>query len=168
MKKYYLEDLLKVRKFREEIAGNEALVKKTKLEEAVALVKKKKKELVEYRKWRIETEQKLFDDIKGKLINLKELDDIKIKIGLMREKEALLEQEIMEARKKRNSAQKKLEEAQEAYRTAIRETEKIEEHKKMWLEELTKEEEELQDKELEDFHTRKPDFDLEAEGEEAF
>ena len=95
--KYPLEDLLRVRNFREDNAANELTKRRRAVEAAEDLVKQRKRELEEYIQWRIQREEELYREVMQKPVQLKELDDLKQDIQLLREKESLYEERIREA-----------------------------------------------------------------------
>ena len=161
--KYALDDLLRVREFREASRGNEMKAKKLLLDQAEILVKKKEKDLSEHQAWRVDREDALYDEVKGRHIRLKDLDDLKLKVGLMREKEAVLENDVIEAERARESAEEVFVESRDTYHSAVKEKKKIEEHKKIWVEEMTGEEEKSQDKEMEEFQKMTEGPDMEEE-----
>lgn len=149
---------MRVREHRETAAGNAVKAKRNLLDEARRLLKEKEKALADYRKWRIQKEESLYGEVKDQNISLKELDDLKLKIVLLREKETELEHEILKAEQARDKAEDELSQAMSAYRKAIREKKKIEEHREKWLEEASLEEERERDKELEEYQKMKSIF----------
>jgi len=167
--KYVLQDLLRVREFRETAAGSEVKKKKSRFDHAQRTVTEKEKALSDYHTWRLEKEDSLYDEIANRLVTLKDLDDLKMNIALLREKETALENDLLEAQKALNLAAEELEEAKDAFRLAIREKRKIEEHKTIWIGEAVKEEERAQDKEMEEFQKmmKNPD-QMEVENDENF
>ena len=148
--KYGLEDLLKVRKFREDSARNEVMVKKHLLDEAINLVQAKERKLREYQCWRVRTEEAMYDEIRNTFVSLKELDELKLQVSLMREKEISLEKDLMDAVNAREKANEDLAKAKEVYNRAVKEKTKIEEHREVWSAGMVREEEISQEKELED------------------
>lgn len=164
--KYVLDDLLRVRAFRETSRGNEMRAKKMLLAQAEGVVKKKEEELSEYRVWRVRREDDLFEEVKGRHINLKDLDDLKLMVGQMREKEALMENDVFEAESERETAEGVYKGARDAYHFAVKEKKKIEEHKKIWVKEVYREEEQARDKEMEEFQKMTGGPDMEEEDDE--
>ncbi|MBG0775373.1 MAG: YscO family type III secretion system apparatus protein [Desulfovibrionaceae bacterium] len=162
---YALKDLLRVRNFRETTAANEVAACRRRLEEAERAIAARTRELAEYHGWRVNREGELFDGITGRMVHLNDLDDLKQKIALLREREAEHEQRVLDAESERDKRQGEVATAQERHRTAARDKAKIEEHRKIWLEEERKAAEFAADKELEDF--RAPDRDALEEEEDA-
>lgn len=150
-KKYELSDLLKVRELREDTASKAVAQAQEKLESCEHYLERKKKELADYREWRPGEEDRIFAQIMKKEISQEKLSEVKAKIAILRDKEAVIEKEVEDAEIAVTEAEKELEEAKEAHRAAMRELEKIKEHKEHWTEEAKKEDEFLADKEMEEF-----------------
>lgn len=155
--KYPLQDLLRVRLFREENAQAEVTKKRAELEQAEEAVKEREQELAEYIKYRETREEELYDDIMKKPVQLRNLDDLKVDIQILREKQGLYEQKVDEAKQERVTAEEKLEETRRAYLLSVKERQKIDEHKEIWTQEMDKVREADAEKELEDFRVRSLD-----------
>lgn len=164
--KYVLEDLLKVREFRQDAAAKEVTVAQYKLEEAEKLIHQKIKEKDEYLTWRKQREDQLYADIKGKNVSLRDLDDLKARIYMLRQRDLAFEKAIEDAKRAKQEAETKLEEAREAHKAAAKDRQKIEEHKKIWMEEAQLEEAEKEEKEMEDFQVKKKGFEDEDEDDD--
>ena len=162
--KYPLEDLLRVRKFREDAAANQLTHCRRAVEAAVRLVEERKRALKEYTEWRIQREAELYQEVLKQEVQLRALDDLKLKILELREREFAYQKQIHDAEQELQKAKAALEQAHRDYQEALRNTEKIDEHKGIWTEEMQKLIEELEEKELEDFHVRVLD-DGESDGE---
>jgi hypothetical protein len=165
--KYVLEDLIRVRRIREDGAQHEVIRKRHDLETAAQSVVEKKAGLSDYIKWRVAKEDRLYSGIQGKIVGRQDLEDLKLKVALMRDQEAAYEKDVEEAERALEIARDKLEEAKGNYRSAVREVQKMDEHKKAWLTERHKEEELEAEKELEDFHPKSEQYaDEGAENED--
>ena len=149
-----LHELLKVKRIREKSAHDEVQKYKYRLEEAHREVRRKEDEFHEYVEWRCKEEQRLYDNIINTEIKQNDLDSLKKKIALLREKDVLLEQAISEARKKVTKAEAELEEAREAHAKAIQAVEKFEEFTSVLDEEAAKEATRLEELEMEEFTVR--------------
>ena len=156
--RYALEDLLKLRGFKFQAASDELKKHRAVFEEALQTEMRKKKALTTYRAWRVKEENTLFSGFRNKRINIKKLDDFKLNIQFLREKEIDLKRKLSEAADARQEAAEALEEARRAYFAALREKQKIEEHKKAWAEAERKETERLEDKEMEEFRMTRTGF----------
>ena len=161
--KYPLEDLLRVRNFREDNAANELTRRRREVEQAEQLVQQRKKELEEYIQWRIKREEELYQEVMQKPVQLKDLDDLKQDIQLLREKEHLYEDRIREAEKALADARQALDDAHAQYQAAVRDRQKIDEHKDLWAQETAKINEANAEKELEDFRVRSFDDETDQE-----
>lgn len=161
--KYPLEDLLRVRNFREDNAANELTKRRREVEQAEELVQQRKQELADYIQWRIKREEELYNQVMQKPVQLKDLDDLKQDIQLLREKEHLYEDRIREAEKALADARQALEDAHAQYQAAVRDRQKIDEHKDLWAQETAKINEANAEKELEDFRVRSFDDETDQE-----
>ena len=164
--KYALADLLRVRCFRKDQASTEVQKRQRALETAIAEVQSREKTLADYHLWRIDREQQMFAEIAATKVKVHDLDSYRENVSLLREKELQLHAEIDEARRAQKTAETDLETARGAYRKASQETQKIEEHKKIWLEAVAKEQERLQDLELEEFHAKQNSLDEDEHDED--
>lgn len=166
MARYLLQDLLNVRQLREDAAHDLVMASRRVLEQAEQEVVRRKQELVDYTAWRIQREAELYDQIINHQVQLRNLDDLKIDIQLLREKESLYEQRILEAQKGVEDARNSLHKAEADFRQASKDKRKLEEHKDMWVQDLAKEAEVAADKETEDFKVKDPDVEEEPDEEE--
>ncbi|MBI1247960.1 hypothetical protein GC197_08990 [bacterium] len=155
--KYPLQDLLRVRNFREENAANALTVKRRELEQAEQLVAQRKKELEDYIQWRINRESEMYQEVMKKSIHLQALDDLKQDIQILRDKQNIYEDQITKAEKALQEAQQALEQARVHHLQAVKDRKKIDEHKELWAQEVAKISESNQEKELEDFRVRELD-----------
>lgn len=157
--KYPLDDLLRVRKFREDERASELTARRKAVAEAEELLQRRRQELKDYVAWRIRREQELYDEVLRQQIAVKQLDDLKINIQILRENELAYQDRIKQAEKDLEAARQALAAAQAAYQKAVRDSNKIEEHKQWWAQEAAQEAEAYQEKELEDFRVRSPEPD---------
>lgn len=149
-----LHELLKVKRIREKSAHDEVQKCKYRLEETHREVRRKEDEFHEYVEWRCKEEQRLYDNIINMEVKQNDLDSLKKKIALLREKDVLLEQAISAARKKVTEAEAELEQAREAHARAIQAVEKFEAFTSALDEEAAKEAARLEDLEMEEFTVR--------------
>ena len=149
-----LHELLKVKRIREKSAHDEVQKCKYRLEEAHREVRRKKDEFHKYVEWRCKEEQQLYDNIINTEVKQKDLDNLKKKIALLREKDVLLEQTVHEAQKKVTEAEAELDEAREAHAKTIQSVEKFEGFTSALDEEAAKEAARLEDLEMEEFTVR--------------
>ena len=114
--KYPLEDLLRVRNFREDNAASELTKRRTEVEEAKQLLEQRKQELADYTQWRIQREEELYQEVMEQKVQLKTLDDLKMDIQMLREKEAVYQQRIVDAQQALKAAEQALEQAHQQHR----------------------------------------------------
>lgn len=160
-----LHDLLKVKNIREESAErevkrckNELELAKQEVERREQEVERRKQELQDYIQWRSQEEQRLYDNIMNTSVQQHDLDHLKQKVALMRDKDVALEQAITEAQQQVVAAQQQvdqakqvLETARQAHYKAKQAVEKFEEFCKVQDEEAAKEVSRLEDLEMEEF-----------------
>ena len=152
--RYIFEDLIDIRTLREDRASQEAALKRTALEQALALVEQYKRELEEYRHWRIGARERLYDQVIKHVIRLQDLDRLKEALAQLDEKESLHLERIRTAEKAAEEARQAAEAAREAWRKAQASVEKLEEHREIWFEEAKIEEARREDVEMEEFGVR--------------
>ena len=157
--KYPLKDLLRVRNFREDNAAKELTRCRAEVKKAEELLQQQKQELADYIKWRILREEEMYQEVMEKKVQLKELDDLKQDIQMLREKEFAYEERIRDSEQALQAAKEALEQAHQGYQKAVKDRQKIDEHKGMWAQETAKISEANQEKELEDFRVRSLDND---------
>ncbi|WP_299732809.1 YscO family type III secretion system apparatus protein [uncultured Endozoicomonas sp.] len=146
-----LKELLKVKKIREESAEREVRRCEDTLEQRKKEVADRKRELAEYIDWRCKEEQQLYDNIMNTSVVQNDLDKLKQKVAIMREKDVAMEEAISEAEKQVVSAEEALESAKEKHVQAKLAVEKFEEFCKVQDEEAAKEALRLEDLEMEEF-----------------
>lgn len=163
--KYPLEELLRVRRLREDDATNELTRRRREVEQAERMLEQRQRELEEYTAWRIQREAELYEQVIGKQVPLKALDDLKKDIQILRDQEITYQERILAAEKALAEAKARLVEAQAAYQATRKDRQKIDEHKGIWAAEAAREYEAGQELELEDFKVRAPESN-EPEGDE--
>ncbi|HVJ84346.1 MAG TPA: YscO family type III secretion system apparatus protein [Caulifigura sp.] len=161
--RYPLQDLLRVRQFRENNASSVLTAQRKRVVEAEQLVEQRKKEVVEFHNWRLNREEELFAEIVKQQVHRNDLDELRAKIDGLRAEELALEQKVLDAETALKSARELLVKAHAAYLQATRDREKITEHREQWMQEEARESENNAEKELEDFRVREPDEEPPAE-----
>lgn len=155
---YVLGELLKIRLMREQWAKDALIKAQNILQAAIRKVEEKKKELEEYRVWRVGEEKRLYAEIMLKHVKRIDIDALKLKLGDLEKKELDHIQAIDDAKEEREKAKEGVEVARAAYNVALIGVEKLEEHKTGWMAEWAKEQEALVEKEMEDFKGLDVDF----------
>ncbi len=149
-----LHELLKIKNIRKQSADDDVRKCKNRLEVAQQEVQTKQQEFDDYVDWRCKEEQRLYDNIINMEIRQKDLDHLKKKIALLREKDVTLEQAVNEAEKKVTEEKQALETARDVLTKAMQAVEKFEEFTRVLDEESAKEAERIEDLEMEEFTVR--------------
>lgn len=155
---YVLRELLKIRLMREQWAKDALVKAQNVLQLAIRKVEEKKKELEDFRVWRVGEEKRLYAEVMRKRVKRNDIDALKLNLADLEKKELGHIQAIHDAEEEREKAKDKVEEARVAYNFALIGVQKLEEHKVGWMAEWTKEQEALVEKEMEDFKVLKVDF----------
>jgi hypothetical protein len=158
--KYPLQDLLRLRKLREDDASNAVTRARKAVRDAEDALEAQKKALEDYRIYRVKEEDRLYEQIILKQIHLTDLDDVKQAIGWLRERELMEIKKVADAESVVQKANEAVVDAQKVYQQAVRDTQKIEEHKALAMAEWQKEQERNADLELEEFTPRDPEAAL--------
>ena len=149
-----LHDLLHIKKIRERAAQEEVKKCRYRVEQAVHELEKKEKDLEAHLIWRKNKEQQLYDDIMKTQVKERELDLIKQRVVLMREKDSVFQEAIQKAQEHLKACKTQLEEARQAHRKSMQKVEKFEEFTRVLDEEAAKEAARLEELELEEFTPR--------------
>ena len=152
--KYALEDLLRVRRFREDKAAAEVVESREQLADAESQLEQRRQELQDHLQWRLRREEELYQEIMQREVHLKDLEDVKSRVQVMRDKDQSYQEKVITAKKKVDDAQRQLDTAREAHLLAVRNREKLDEHKSMWLDESHQELEAKAETEMEDFQVK--------------
>jgi len=127
MTKSALDDLLRVKKLREQ-AAERALRDAEAARDALRREADERERAAEaFRDWRVTEEARLFDEIRGQEIHVRHLDDFKRKKELLRVDEAAKFEEASAARTKAEEAEKPVDAARQALVEAQRAVRKFEE-----------------------------------------
>lgn len=119
-----LSALSDIKKLRMSNAQAEATRKRQQVAQCQEKEKQAQNELLEYEAWRAQEEQRLYEDIKGTAVGLKELDKVKHQISLLRLKEVSLRENIEQAIQERQQAETDLDQAEAALLEASKAFEK--------------------------------------------
>lgn len=163
--KYALEDLMRIRESRKDRAQGELADRRQREQTAARAVVQKREALEDVMRWRVEQQEILFQQVQSRVVKRKDLDDLWLKIDLMKEQEAAHARALQEAESALESARRELDHARQAYLQAFKELQKIEEHKRIWIEDALREADQAMETELEDFRP-KSDFEGELEEEQ--
>lgn len=119
--------IVDVKELRVERAEEVVQAARLALEEAGRRVLERERELADYRVWRRRREEELFDELQTKLVSVREIEDVKVEIGLLRGRETLFEQRITDAKAERAKAHEALDAGTRAYEAAVKNLQKFEE-----------------------------------------
>lgn len=149
--RYPLEELLDVRRFREEAAERDARLARERVQEAKRDLEEKTKALDAWRRWREEEVERRYAAILGKRMTIEKLDAFNRSLAALALEEVALAQALDEARARCAELEKAFEAAKAAAKRARKNTAKIEAHRNIWREEAKKAAERAADLEFEDF-----------------
>lgn len=154
MARYFLQDLVFVREHREDKASKAVSIARRLVAKAEQLVAQRKKELEDYKVWRVEEEARMIQKIMRQKVKLGDITDLRLEITAMREKEFDYMDQLRKAEGELDLAKENLEKARLAHKKATQELEKLLEHRELWRREEYFEQERLADLESEDFHLK--------------
>lgn len=144
---------------REKIAEEELTIAKSKLDEAKRMVIQREKELEEYKGFRKEEENRLYEEVINKKVKKNAYTDLKHEFAKLKQKEVDKETAVMDAESAVEDAKQVVDDARQHYQQLVMSKEKILEHKKSWEAEYKREKELLEDIELEEFQAKQLEFE---------
>lgn len=152
---YPLEELLKVRVHREEAAQIAVTAQRAAVEHADATVQARRQELADYIEYCKRREAEMYEDIMDREVQMRDLDDLKLSISLLQQRQHQIEDQVQSAQQELKQAQAELAQAQADLAAAAKDRRKIDEHKSVWSREEARRAEAEVEKEMEDFRVRK-------------
>ena len=152
---YPLQALLSVRHYREDAARNALRLEERRLVQAREEVGRRQAELERYRVWRQEEEERRYAAIAylGASLSLEEVANFRASLGALATGEQERFQAVRQAEEQVRQQEQAVAGAQRAVALARREAAKIEKHRDIWQENAKREQEHLEDLELEEFAT---------------
>lgn len=151
---YLLQDLVRVREFREDRASKALSRAQRLVEEAKKSLQEKEKQLKTYKIWQIEEEERLIQSIMLKKVQIGDIQDLRLDIVALKDKEFELIDSVKKAEAELDRALDELKRAQKKHIETVQDLEKLLEHRETWLEEEKAENELREELELEDFVSR--------------
>lgn len=148
---YPLAMLIGVCKLREDAAASAMRAAERRVEEEEENGRRLRKELEDYIAWRIEEENRRYREIIGTETDREEMEKFRAGLSLLKEKDVEYEGRIIESDRRLVELREKLTEAKKAYLAAVQETTKIDAHREMWMEDWTREQNRIEDVEMEEF-----------------
>ncbi|MEJ2044107.1 MAG: YscO family type III secretion system apparatus protein [Reinekea sp.] len=116
-----------IKKLRETNAQTAVKRQRTILAESDQALRDAEDALVQYKEWRIEEEQRLYQEIIGSSVEMKGLEKVKSQIGKLRQEEENFKKRIIDAKQERDRAEQDLHRAELALHEANKALEKCQE-----------------------------------------
>lgn len=152
-----IDEIYKIKKFREERAERELASAEENLGKKKYILTQKKEELSAYQKWRVNEEDRKYDElIKKTSVKRRALDDLKLEIKSLRDKETDYHQAVAKAEDDVVEAENMVKKARDAYIQSVKNSEKMFEMQHSLREELMSEAVMSAEKEIEDSFKYKP------------
>ena len=151
-----LDDLLKIKRLREDEAIAALAKARGFLEQQIVLRDKKRQDEVDYKTWRLGEEERLYNGIYGKKVALSKLEKLRERIACLRQKELQLHEEYLQADQDVATARTALDEARQRRLEAHKETNKYVEYRQIVRQEEQRAAERREETEIEDLLSRKP------------
>ena len=130
-----IKDLLRIKQFREQQAERALVKARVKLAEASENLKRAKEAVENFKKESIQKEKSMYVDLCSRLVILKEIENVRLDVDLMKEKSIELEKQVEEADKQRSNCIEHEATAFAMYIEAVKAREKFDELKKSMAEE---------------------------------
>lgn len=122
-----LDELLKVKRLREDEAEKEWIKAKEQLSLKMAEEREKKHALEDYKIWRKQEENRLYEKIVGRNISQPKLAETREEIGLLKQKQMTLHQELLDSQEAVAQARQTVQAAKEKHLEASKKVLKYEE-----------------------------------------
>ena len=161
-----IDDLLRIKIFREEEAELDLLKKKHDLSLKEKQLLKARSELEEYKKYSQNKEIELYEDLCSRLVVQKDIDNVSIEIQLMKDELSKHEEQVDSAKEHRNEAALAVNQAKIVHQEAVRMREKFMEIRKIQESERKIELDRIEDIEMEEVAEQR--FSLEEDHSEEF
>lgn len=145
-----LNDLLRIKVFREVQAERTLAKARQQLAEARHALREAEKNLNTFRHESLQREKALYSDLCSRLVVLREIEDVRTDIELMKEKAERLAGQVEEARRILDEAAEQAEQARLEHRDAVRMREKFDELVRLERAELESEQSRFEELEMEE------------------
>lgn len=152
--KYVLQDLLQVRRLREDAAAKKWAKQKEIVAELEKQLAVRRQELADYQAWRERREEEMFQEVVNQQIHHNDLNKLRFRIQKLRDEESGYRSRVLESENQLQSAKEQLEEDRSQYLAAYHQRDKLDEHKARWNQAAARERELAEEKEVEDFKNR--------------
>ena len=154
---YPLQPLLRVRLLREENANLALIAKRTALAQAIQDKQQKQQKLSQYHDWRQQQEHELFEKVRNRTVSPHDLEELKSSFATLRGREVDLETQVTNAENHETRAEEAKDQAVVSYRAALTGRQKIDQHREIWSKDWQREQNRLEDLEMEEFKGRPPE-----------
>lgn len=121
-----IQRIVDVKERREDRAQEDVRRRRLALEDAARRLEQRRRELDDYKVWRVRREIELWDGIERRTVKLRDIEDLKLDIGLLRGREQLFAEHVVEAEKARSDANAALTDAVAVLEAATRNRQKFE------------------------------------------
>ncbi len=155
MVKYVLEEILKVRTFRKDIAEKNYTQAQRLVVEAEENVKRTEQALEDFKGFITTETDRLYKEVMNKKVKKEAVDSLNATLKTLKNRLLDHEQAVENEKENLEKAKKNAEEKRNLLMEANKNIEKLNAHKESWIKEALKEEEMLSDKELEEFTGKK-------------
>jgi hypothetical protein len=145
------EQILEIKQRKEEQAQTEARATRLAAEQAALAVEQRRSEAEAFSKELLVRQARLYDGLEGKVVERREVDDVRESIALLRAHETSLYEKIKEAEVARAKAAEALEAARAAHQQAVKNVEKFVQLVSVEQAQVAAEEQAGEDKEMEEF-----------------
>ncbi|MBW7849358.1 MAG: YscO family type III secretion system apparatus protein [Rhodospirillales bacterium] len=160
-------ELLRIKEFRESQAETEVRRRRSRLAEVARKLQQMQSDLVDFQKWSQERELASFNDMRGRMVRLRDLERLRAQISEWRNHERNLEQGVEEAERQRRQAAQEMDTAVGLLHEAGRQKNKFTELVRIYSQELQQELERREELETEEFRpTERGDDEWEQDGDD--
>lgn len=118
-------ELRRIKQFRERNAGSAVRRSQSVVDQSAKEVQRRRKAKIDFQTERLLKERQLFEDIRNQQVKVRELEDMNRRVAMLREREARMETEIIEAEQQLEKDKKALADAKARHAAAVREVEKF-------------------------------------------
>lgn len=119
-------ELLRIKRYREQLATQALRREQQRFDQQARIVQQARDEAQSFHDHRLSEEQRCFEAIRNQLVLVESIEDMNRYTAQLREREALLNQRVLDEEKQLQSARQALEAARERQATSVRECEKFE------------------------------------------
>jgi hypothetical protein len=119
-------ELLRIKHYREQLAAQALRREQQRFDQQARIVQQARDEAQSFHDHRLSEEQRCFEAIRNQLVLVESIEDMNRYTAQLREREALLNQRVLDEEKQLQSARQALEAARERQAASVRECEKFE------------------------------------------